>query len=218
MIRVGILMLLCGAIGINGNAIQYVTGIENVVVPKFHFNFTPVVVPDLISAKLAIEYRLHRKFNLVVPIEAKWMDYHQAIKWGAKILKKPGDYPERWYKENRKLKPGFDIDIAHHKVSTGIGAKWFPFSESMKNAFFVKTTGMVGAERFFAYKTSKVQDSLVLTHSVTIGYTWVKRSGFTMGVEAGEEFVWHSHPIEKLPRLFMSGFLPVIQFSLGFTL
>lgn len=217
MIRFGFLILLCCFIGINTVATQFVVGIENVVVPRIHFNFTPVVLPDLISAKLAVEYRMHRKLNLVVPFEAKWMDYHDAIKLGARIFNKKGDYPESWYKENRRLKPGFDVDIAHHKVSTGIGVKWFPFSESMKNAFFIKTIGMIGFERFFSYKTETVQNSAVLTHAVTFGYSWFKRSGFTMSVEAGEEFVWHTHPLPKLPHLFLSGFLPMVQFSLGFT-
>jgi hypothetical protein len=195
-----------------------VVGIEPLPVQKMAFLFTPVVIPDLISAKAAFEYRLYRKFNLVLPIEAKWMDYRAAIKLGSKLFKQRSDVPEYWYRPEQMVKIGYNIDIAHFKLSSGLGLKWFPFSEAMTNAFFVKTSFLVGYEKFNAFTVEGKQDSAVLTHVVTIGYNWVKRRSFTFGFEVGEEYVWHTNGIKGMPILIIDGLIPILQFSLGFTI
>lgn len=195
---------------------EIVVGIEAVPVKKMAILFTPIVLPDLISAKAAFEYRLHKKFNLVIPVEAKWMDYRWAIKWGSSLFGGPSDVPEKWYDKNLLLRVGWNIDMLQFKISSGLGAKWFPFSESMTNAFFVKTLLMAGYEHFNAYGAEGGQDSAVITHVLAMGYNWVKLNRFTFGFEVGEEYTWHTNPIKGIPVL-ISGLMPIFQFSLGFT-
>lgn len=195
---------------------QILVGVERKIPAKNALLFTPVVLPDLISFKMAYERTLGRKFNLVVPLEAKWMDYHHAIKWGAKLFGAGSDYPESLYTSGG-LRPGFNIDMLHFKISTGVGVKWLPFSESMTNAFFIKTLAMVGLERMKSYTPLAKNDGAVFTHVATLGYNWVKPSGFTFGFEVGEEYTWHVNPMKKMPPILVSGFLPIVQFSLGFT-
>lgn len=204
---------------------EIVVGVERLPERKLAVILTPIVLPDLISAKAAFEYRLHRKFSLVIPVEAKWMDYRAAIKLGARVFNAPRqDVPEAWYEEDARVRPMWNINFAQFKLSTGIGAKWFPFSESMTSGFFVKSTAMVGFERFNDYNADLIKDSAVITSVVTIGYNWVKRNGFTFGFEVGEEYTWHTNPIEGLPPLknglpmLISGFMPLFHLSLGFTI
>jgi len=195
-----------------------VVGVNFLPIRKIAVLFTPIVLPDLISVKAAFEYRLHQKFNLVIPLEAKWMDYRAAIKWAAKAFDAPRqDVPESWYGEDVAIRPLWNIDFSQFKLSTGLGAKWFPFSESMTNAFFLKSTLMVGIERFNAFGAEGIKDDAVFTHVFTLGYNWVKRNGFTLGFELGEEYTWHTSPIKGLPIL-ISGFMPIFQLSLGFTI
>jgi hypothetical protein len=196
---------------------EILVGVELVPIRKMAVIFTPIVLPDLISAKFAFEYRLHRQFNLIIPIEAKWMDYHRAIKLGARIFGGDSTLPETLYDKNRQFRIGWNIDFSQLKISAGVGAKWFPFSESMTDAFFVKTLMMVGYERFFAYSAEGRKDAAVFTHVATIGYNWVKGNRFTFGFEAGEEYTWHVNAIKKLPML-IGGLMPILQFSLGFTI
>jgi hypothetical protein len=210
-----VLWVVCMSQSLLGKEI--VVGIEPVPIKKTAFLFTPVVFPDLLSAKAAFEYRLHRKFNLVIPLEAKWMDYAWAIKTGAKIFNVSQDLPRVLYLPDRALRPGWNIDILQFKISTGVGAKWFPFSESMTNAFFIKTAVLAGFEHFNAYHAEGKQDSAVFTHVLTIGYNWVKRGRFTFGFEIGEEYVWHTNGIKHMPIL-VDGLVPLMQFSLGFTI
>ncbi|HXW52876.1 MAG TPA: hypothetical protein VEL47_02095 [Myxococcota bacterium] len=207
-------LLLCGPVA----AEDIVVGIELLPVRKIAVLFTPIVLPDIISAKAAFEYRLHPKFNLVIPVEVKWMNYRELIRFGARLFKaKNQNVPESWYGENVSPRIAWNIDISQLKVSTGLGAKWFPFSESMTNAFFLKSTMMVGVEVFNAYGAEGRKDDAVFTHVFTIGYNWVKRSGFTFGFELGEEYTWHTSPIKELPIL-LDGLMPILQLSLGFTI
>lgn len=196
---------------------EIVIGVERLPERQLAVIFTPVVLPDLISAKAAFEYRLHPKFNLVIPVEAKWMDYRKAIKLGARIFDADGNYPQDWYDDDMRTRVRWNFDFSQFKISTGVGAKWFPFSESMTNAFFIKSTLMVGVERFNAFNAEGIQDSAVFTHVVTLGYNWVKRNGFTFGLEIGEEFTLHTNAIKGLPIL-IKGFMPLLQLSVGFTI
>lgn len=196
---------------------EIVVGIEAVPLRTMALLVTPVVLPDLFSAKAAFEYRLHNKFNLVIPVEAKWMDYRWAIKTGAKLFGGRSDLPEAIYRPSNMLAPVWNLDFMQFKLSTGLGAKWFPFSESMTNAFFVKSSVLIGYEHFNAYAVEGKQDSAVITHVVTIGYNWVKRNRFTFGFEIGEEYVWHINGIKNLPIL-VTGLVPLLHLSLGFTL
>lgn len=197
---------------------EIVLGIEPILPKKMAFLLTPVVIPDLISAKFAFEYRLHRKFNLIIPLEGKWMDYRWAIKTGARLFNAPQqDVPESWYQPNRAAKPGWNIDLLHYQFSSGLGVKYFPFSESMTNAFFIKTSLLAGFEHFNAYSAEGAQDSAVLTHVFTLGYNWVKKNRYTFGVELGEEYRYHTNGIKHMP-IIIGGFAPLLQFSLGFTI
>lgn len=200
------------------NSRDIVVGIEPKPIKKYAFLLTPVVLPDLLSAKAAFEYRIHKKFNLIIPLEAKWMDYRWAIKTGAKIFgASDQNVPESWYQEGNTVRPGWNIDFMQFKISSGIGLKWFPFSESNTNAFFIKTLFLAGIEHFNAYAAEGKRDSAVLTPVMTIGYNWVKREKFVFGFEVGGEYVFHTNPIKNLPIL-VNGFVPVAQFSLGFTI
>lgn len=207
-----IVILLCPSL----YAKDIVVGIEALPIKKLAFLITPVVIPDLISAKLALEYRLHHKFNLILPVESKWMDYRAAIKLGSKLFNGPSDMPEYLYKPERSVRIGYNIDIAHFKLSSGLGLKWFPFSEAMTNAFFIKAAFLAGYERFNAFSVEGKQDSTVLTQVASIGYNWVKRKNFTFGFEIGEEYVWHTNGIKNMPILIIDGLIPILQFSLGF--
>lgn len=211
-----VLLLMLGCQSLNSREI--VVGVEPTSVKNMAVLFTPVVLPDLISAKASFEYRLHDKFNLVIPVEAKWMDYRRAIKMFAKLMQAPRqDVPEYWYRRDALVKPGWNINIFQFKISSGIGAKWFPFSQSMTNAFFVKGMFMVGYERLHAYNAEGRKDGAIFTEVASIGYNWVKRNRFTFGLEAGQEYSLHTNAINGLP-IFLDGFLPFLQFSLGFTI
>lgn len=180
-------------------------------------NLTPVVLPDLLTFKAAFEYRIHRKFHLLFPVEMKWMDYRSVINWGARFfnVKNGSSMPGSWY-DNTYVK-SYNIDISHFKISTGLGIKFFPLSESMSNAFFAKTSFLAGIERFNAYSAEGIKNGAVFTHVLTLGYTWHNLNGVQLSIEAGEEYTWHTNPIEFIPVL-LSGFMPVLQFSLGFSL
>ena len=199
------------------SAKQIVVGVDFIPQRTVALVFTPLVLTDPISAKFALEYRMHPKFNLVFPVEAKWMDYRAAIKLASKILSLPSNAPEHWYRDGAMVKPGYNIDYSHMKLSGGLGIKYFPFSESMSNAFYIKTIAMAGVERFNAFGAEGQKDGAVFTHALTIGYNWVKGNVFTFGLEAGEEYSIHTNPIAKLPRPFL-GFAPLLQFSLGFNI
>lgn len=196
---------------------EIVIGVDFRPQKTMSFLLTPLVLTDLIAAKAAFEYRLHRKFNLVIPVEAKWMDYRLAIKLGAKIFNVEENVPEYWYRPQAAFRPGWNIDYSHLQISSGAGIKYFPFGESMQDAFFIKTLALVGIERFNAFAAEGQKDSLALTHALTFGYNWVKGDVFTLGFEFGEEWVYHTHAIAKMPRPFL-GFSPLLQFSLGFNI
>ncbi len=199
------------------SAKEILVGVDFIPIKKMAVLFTPLVLTDPISAKLAFEYKLHRKFNLVIPVETKWMNYRWAIKLGGKLARVSQNIPEDWYRDSAQLKPGWNIDYSHIKVSSGLGIKYFPFSESMTNAFFIKTIAMAGGEKFNAFAADGIKEGVVLSHAFTLGYNWVKGNVFTFGFEAGEEWSYHTNPIDNLPRPFY-GFSPMVQFSLGFTL
>lgn len=197
---------------------EIVLGVDMVPQRKMALLFTPVVLPDLISAKAAFEYRLHRHLNLVIPLEAKWMDYRRTIKFAAKLFgASETNVPEDWYRENNSLRVLWNIDLSQFKISSGAGVKWFPFSESMTNAFFVKTLLMVGIERLNAYGAEGKKDGAVFTHVLTVGYNWVKNNRFTFGIEGGEEYTLHTNATVGLPIL-LDGLMPLIHFNLGFTI
>lgn len=206
-------VLLCQSLA----AREILVGMEMRPVKKMAVIFTPIVIPDLISVKAAFEVRVHRKFNVIIPVEAKWMDYRRAIKLFGSMAGK-NDIPEKWYGDDEQVKPQWNIDMFQFKISSGLGVKWFPFSESMTNAFFVKTSMLAGYERLFAYSAEGRRDSAVFTHVATLGYNWVKRNRFTFGFEIGEEYTWHTNPIDKMPTIFISGLMPIFQLSLGFTI
>ena len=174
--------------------------------------FTPIVVPDIISFKAAFEYRLHSKVNLVVPVEAKFINYRTIIKWATS--KSGKNFPEDLYKSSNIVKPGWNFDYSHKKIATGIGVKFIPFQESMNSAFFIKSIFLVGWERFNALSAEGIRDGVFLGTALTLGYNWVV-SNFICSLELGAEYDFHTNPIEKLPRLF-KGFAPLFQFSLGF--
>ncbi|MCA9507745.1 MAG: hypothetical protein KC505_04905 [Myxococcales bacterium] len=194
---------------------EIVVGVEFITPKEWAVMFTPLVLSDPISAKLAVEYRLHRKLNLVFPLEAKWMDYRWAIK-GVGSLFSDADVPEYWYRPDAVIKPGWNFDYSQIHFSGGAGVKYFPFGESMNDAFFIKTTALIGMERLDAFGAEGIRDGLIFTHTLTLGYTWVK-DFFAFGFEVGEEWTYHTNPIAKMPRLF-AGFSPVLQATLGFTL
>ncbi len=188
-----------------------VVGVDYVPKRQFALIFTPVVLPDLISAKAAFEVRLHDKINLIIPVESKWMDYRGLVNAFA------GDGALQSYYQNPSMKLKWNFDIMQFKIASGLGVKYFPFSESMTNAFFIKTLGMVGFEYFNVYEAEKEINSAVLTGVLTTGYNWVKNNRFTFGLEAGVEYNWHTNAFKDIPAL-VSGFLPILQFSLGFTI
>lgn len=191
---------------------EIVVGVDLIPQKTMALLFTPIVIPDIVSVKAAFEYRLHRKVNLVIPVEAKWMNYRSLIRSFS------GDnYPQHWYEPTQQIKPGWNIDYSHKKISTGAGIKVFPFGESMDSAFFIKTIFLIGAERFEAFSAEGVRDGAVLTNALTIGYNWVTANVFSWGFEIGEEFDYHTNPISKLPRPWY-GFTPLFQISLGFTI
>jgi hypothetical protein len=197
---------------------EIVEGMELVADKKMAFLFTPIVLPDLLSVKLAFERSFHPKFNWILPVEAKWMDYRRVIKFGAQLFNAPDkNIPESWYGEKSQMKSGWNIDIYHFKISSGLGLKWFPFSQAMTNAFFVKAMMMAGYERLVAYGADGLKEGAIFTQVGSVGYTWVKRRWFTFGVEVGEEYSFHTNPIEHMPIL-LDGLLPFLQFSLGFTI
>lgn len=188
---------------------EIIIGVEPIPQRTMAFIFTPLVLTDPVSAKAAFEYRLNPKFNLVIPVEAQWMNYRWAIKLFSK------KYPEELYKKDARIKPGWNINYSHFVVATGLGLKAFPFSESMTNAFFLKSTLLAGIERYNAFAAEGVKEGAVITFVLSMGYNWVKGNVFTFGGELGFEHTYHSNPIEKLPSLF-NGFAPILQFSVGF--
>ncbi len=196
---------------------EIITGVEVIPKKSFAFVMTPLVLTDVLAVKLAVEYRLHRKLNLILPFEGKWMDYRWLIGWGGDLLQFPRELPQYWYRPNAAVKPGWNFDYSQINFSTGLGLKFFPFSESMQDGFFIKTLAMAGIERLNAFAAEGIKDGAVFTHVLSLGYTWVKGDIFTMGFEFGEEWTYHTNPIDKMPRLF-AGFSPLLQFSLGFNL
>src|SRR5580658_6004075 len=69
-----------------------VVGVEFVPERQFALLFTPIILPDLFSAKAAFEFRLHDKINLIVPLETKYMDYGSAIRTVGKWAEAKGDF------------------------------------------------------------------------------------------------------------------------------
>lgn len=204
------LIFLMAALSLSSlHAGEIVVGVDEIPQRKVAVLFTPVVIPDLISAKMAVEYRLNPKFNLVFPLEAQWMDN----RWAIRIFDKR--FPENLYGANRKIKPGWNIDYSHWKVQAGMGLKGFPFSQSMTNAFFLKSTLLAGVERFNAFSADGIQEGALITLVLSLGYNWVKGNVFTFGVEGGLEHNYHTNPIANFPTPF-AGFTPFLQFSVGF--
>src|SRR5580704_7339822 len=85
-IRQFFLILMAMLLNLTAMSEEIVRGVERVPERQMAMLFVPIVIPDLISVKAAFEYRLHPKLNLVVPLEAKWMDYRRAIRLGAKLF------------------------------------------------------------------------------------------------------------------------------------
>lgn len=210
---------ICVALFLSKGALskEIVVGVEFRPEKNWALMITPLVITDPISVKLALEYRVHRKLNFVFPMEAKWMDYRWAIKGVGNLFKVEQNIPEYWYRDNAAIKVGWNIDYSHLQFSQGFGVKYFPFGESMKSAFFIKTTALIGIERFNAYAAEGERDSMVLSHNLSIGYTWVPFDMFSFGFELGEEYVFHTNPIDKMPQPFL-GFAPVLQAFLGFNI
>lgn len=196
---------------------EILIGVERTPLRSFAVVLTPLVVTDVLAIKTALEYRLHPKFNLVIPFEGKWMDYRWLLGAVGNLIKFPRELPQYWYRPNAVIKPGWNFDYSHIQFSSGVGLKYFPFSESMQDGFFIKALAMVGIERFEAFAAEGIRDSAVISQVLTFGYTWVKGDSFTMGFEFGEEWTYHTNPIEKMPRIF-AGFSPLLQFSLGFNI
>lgn len=194
-----------------------VVGIEHVPKRNYAVLFSPVVLPDLFSAKAAFEYRVHDKFNLVFPVEAKWMDYKKAIDLIGRWSDAPPNMLDMIQNENNKARLAWKFDFLQFKISAGVGAKYFPFSQAMTDAFFIKSLAMAGYEHFYSYGEKEKVDDAVFTGVLTLGYMWVYNSGFAFGFEGGGEYTWHTNPIKGLPML-INGFMPILQFSLGFTI
>lgn len=167
--------------------------------------FTPVVIPDIISFKAAFEYRLHKNFNLVVPLEFKYMNYDWIF--GSLIDE------EELAKQPVRLR--WSHDLRQLKLSSGIGLKWIPFTSSMASGFFVKSLIMGGYE--FQRDSRQQSTGAVFTHALLVGYTWIMKGRFLMAVEGGEEYTWHTDPIRGFPDLLLNGLMPVLHLSLGFT-
>lgn len=173
--------------------------------------FTPIVIPDLISAKAAFEYRLHKNFNLVVPLEFKMMNYRTFFN----VLLGEDNAVAKLNKEGEPIRLLWSFDLKQVKISTGVGVKWIPFTSSMASGFFVKSTMLGGYERLEDSRDKS--NGVVFTHVISVGYTWVMKDRFTLGIEGGEEYTWHLNAIQGLPGLLLDGFMPIAQFSLGFT-
>jgi hypothetical protein len=189
---------------------EIVVGVKPIPMRTMSLHFTPMVLPDLISAKAAFEYRIHPKFNLVIPLEAKWMDYNWIMNGG------DNEVENLLGREDDAIRILWNINFLQFKISSGVGIKWLPLSESMYNAFFLKTLLMVGFEHFNAYEKDGEKDSAVFTHVFAVGYQWVLKKSFTFGFELGEEYTWHTNPIKELPAL-IKGFMPFLQVNVGFT-
>lgn len=196
---------------------EIVVGIERRPIKKIAIMLTPVVIPDLLSLKTALEYSPYKKISIIWPIEAKWMDYRWAIKTGTKFFNGPKDIPEKYYQPQGQFRPLWNIDFSQIKVLSGLGIKYFPFSQANKNAFFIKTNFLAGLERFNAYSAEGVKDSAVFAHVLSFGYTWVWDGGFMLGAEIGEEYIWHTNPIKGLPDIFFQGLNPIIHLNMGLT-
>lgn len=194
-----------------------VVGVELVPKRNHALVFTPIVLPDLFSAKMAYEYRVHDHVNLVFPLEAKWMDYGGAIEMIGGWAGKPAGFLKKFYDEDELFTIGWNFNFSQLKISSGIGVKYFPLSDSMSSAFFINSFFMVGYEHFYDYNAEKPSDSAVFTGVLTFGYRWVMGNRFMLGFEGGGEYTWHTNPIEVLPVL-INGFMPILQFSLGFTI
>ncbi|OPZ22777.1 MAG: hypothetical protein BWZ03_00703 [bacterium ADurb.BinA186] len=145
------------------------------------------------------------------------MDYRWVIGGFGRLFNVQQDIPAFWYRDNAAIKIGWNFDYSHIQFSQGFGVKYFPFGESMTSAFFIKTTALIGIESFNAYSAEGERDSLALSHNLTVGYNWVFFDALNLGFEAGEEYVFHTNPIDKMPRPF-AGFSPVIQAFLGFNI
>lgn len=184
---------------------------------KFAVVFSPIVVPDLISAKMAFEFKIHRKFNFIWPIEAKWMDYRWAIESVSSAIGKDKQEYRKLYDPNKSINLGWNIDFYQMKVSSGIGLKWIPFSEAMTSGFFLKTAFLLGIERFNAFAAEGIKDGAVFTHNLSLGYSFISMGGFLWGLELGGSYVWHTNPIRDLPPM-IRGFVPFLHINMGFAI
>jgi hypothetical protein len=191
---------------------EIISGVDFIPQKNFAVIFSPIVVPDIFSVKAAFEYRLHRKVNLIIPLEAKMVNYRKLIQ----LISGDKSLPERWYHKESPIKLGWNFDYSHRKIATGVGIKVFPFGESMHSAFFIKTIFLIGAERFNAFSAEGIRDGVIISHALTLGYNWVFANLFSLGLELGEEYDFHTNAIKKLPRLWY-GFSPLLQISFGFT-
>lgn len=193
------------------HADEIIIGVEEIPKRKVAVFFSPIVIPDLISAKMAVEYRLNPKFNLILPVTAKWMNY----RWAIRLFDE--EFPNSFYGKDLNIRPGYNLDYSQFLLQMGFGLKAFPFSTSMTNAFFIKSALLIGVERFNAFSAEGVKDSAVITMEWGLGCSWVKGNILTFGIESGLEHTSHITPIEKYPSL-LNGFMPFLQFSLGFLL
>lgn len=200
---------------------EVVIGIHPKPIPKKSLFITPIVIPDFISAKAAFEYKVHKKLNIVIPLEAKWANYGLLFSKIAELANSEEVRPENWYSGKYGFKPGWDINISQLKISTGVGVKYIPFSDGFDSeGFYLKTASILGFEHFYLYNHKKSHDNLVLTHNLSTGYSFFTDFGLIFGPELGLDYVWHIQGPKNLPRyvnpiLFISGFVPFLQFNLG---
>lgn len=200
---------------------EVVIGIHPRPIPKKSLFITPFVVPDLISAKASFEYKVHKKLNLIIPLEAKWANYGFLFSKIAQWTGSEEVRPENWYSGEYGFKPGWDINISQLKISTGLGLKYLPFSDGFDSeGFYLKTSTMLGFEHFYLYNLKKSHDNLVVTESLSLGYSFMTDFGLIFGPEMGCDYVWHIQGPKNLPRyinpvLFISGFVPFLQANIG---
>ena len=177
--------------------------------------FSPIIIPDLFSFKTAFEYKLNDKINLIIPVEAKYMNYSRFFSWLIKKNSPDFNFPDDLY--NKSIRLNWNLDYSQLKLSSGVGIKYFLAGKSMHSAFFVKNIFLISYERFNAFSQESIKHAAALGTALTLGYNWVVNQAFVCGLELGAEYDYHINPIKKLPILW-KGFSPVFQINLGFNI